>query len=127
MVMRLGKSRYASGPATKSTMRSDSSSCVLRRSAMHPNTPTMRGCDGGRRRFIARSSLRRCHTLASALSRMAHVFTNAASASCTAATVSYPACCSTASSTCVSATFIWQPWVSMNTRRRPRPPSRRNA
>ena len=39
----LGMSRYASGPATKSTSLSESSSFTLSRSAMQPRTPTTGG------------------------------------------------------------------------------------
>mmetsp|Transcript_8717 Transcript_8717/g.21958 ORF Transcript_8717/g.21958 Transcript_8717/m.21958 type:complete len:224 (-) Transcript_8717:308-979(-) len=114
-LMRLGRSRYASGPATRSASWSASSSCVLRRSAMQPSTPTT-----GFSFFFLRlrrllKYARRCQIFASAFSRMAQVFTRITSASCMSSVLSHPLSLSTESITSLSLTFIWHPYVSTYT------------
>ena len=113
--IKLGRSLYASGPATRSASWSASSSFVLRRSAMHPSTPTT-GFSDFFLRF--RSDLKYaslCQILASAFSRIAHVFTRITSASCMSSVSSYPPSLSTESITSESFTFIWHPYVSTYT------------
>mmetsp|Transcript_10354 Transcript_10354/g.47506 ORF Transcript_10354/g.47506 Transcript_10354/m.47506 type:complete len:202 (+) Transcript_10354:250-855(+) len=92
--MSLGRSLYASGPATRSARPSASSSFSLSLSPMHPSIPTTGAglaslspfLDAlfhsiSRSRFTALSCRSLAQILASAPSRMAHVLTRMASAS----------------------------------------------
>mmetsp|Transcript_10187 Transcript_10187/g.37725 ORF Transcript_10187/g.37725 Transcript_10187/m.37725 type:complete len:315 (+) Transcript_10187:714-1658(+) len=81
MLIRFGKSRYASGPATRSASWSVSKSLVFNRSAMHPSTPTTGFSPFFLRRLSDLKYASRCQILASAFSRIAHVFTRITSAS----------------------------------------------
>ena len=111
---RLGRSRYESGPATKSTpwlLISDS----FTRSAIQPITPTMRR-ERRRRRKEARN-WRRDTIFCSALSRIEQVLRRMASASSIFSVTAYPAISIIDATTSLSATFIWQPYVSIKSRR----------
>ena len=92
--MSLGRSLYASGPATRSARPSASRSFPFSLSPMHPSTPTTgAGLElivplldallrsNSRSRFTALSCRSLAQILASAPSRMAHVLTRMASAS----------------------------------------------
>ena len=76
------------------------------RSAIHPNTPTIR-CFRFLRKEWKNSS--RFRIFCSALSRMEQVFMNTASASSKVSQGEYPAICMIDAITSLSATFIWHP------------------
>src|SRR5690606_34691539 len=76
--MRLGRSRYASGPTTTSTNFSSSRNLDFRRSAMHPKTPTT---IPGFFCLADSNSFNRLRTRCSAFSRIEHVLMNTTSAS----------------------------------------------
>ena len=78
---------------------------------MHPSTPIIILCP--LRRSASRVS-RRLYIFCSALSRTEHVLRNTASASLMSSHDSYPAICITDATTSESATFIWHPYVSIN-------------
>ena len=78
---------------------------------MQPSTPS---CIGRARwRFSWRSSARRRRTFCSAFSRMAQVLSSTTSASAGSRVRPKPCPVSTDATTSESATFIWQPYVSM--------------
>ena len=99
---RFGKSRYESGPATKSILcLSRSSSCI--RSAIQPITPIFRSL------LFLRSELKYCKrdmTFCSALSRTEQVFIMIVSASFSLSVIWYPSDSIMAATTSLSATFI---------------------
>ena len=104
--IKLGKSRYASGPATISANRSASSNFSFTRSAIHPKTPTT----GFSIFFLPfpsdRKYANRCQIFASALSRIAHVLIKITFAPFTSSVASYPASFNTDIITSLSFTFI---------------------
>ena len=99
---KFGKSRYESGPATKSTPKLFINSSFIR-SAMQPITPTTR-CLFFLRREAKYWSLP--ITFCSALSRIEQVFTIMASASVILSQSTYPTVSITEATTSLSATFI---------------------
>ncbi len=99
-----GRFRYASGPTTKSTRGTRSSSAGPSRWAMHPTTPSTSPA-----RLCLCSSPIRPITRCSALSRTAQVFTSITSASAGSSARTYPSRPSSPKSSSESATFIWQP------------------
>ncbi len=104
--IRFGKSRYASGPTTTSTLwLSIKSDFAL--SAIHPNTPRMRLFF-----FFLLSELKYSSlwiTFCSAFSLIEQVFTKTASASLSLSVRLYPSISIIDATTSVSAIFIWQP------------------
>ena len=100
---KLGRSLYASGPATRSTIFSSSKNFDFKRSAIQPNTPTFRF---GLLFLTLLNCSNRFRTVCSAFSRIEQVLTRTKSACLRSFVVEYPASARIEATISLSEKFI---------------------